>query len=492
MSVDDGGDEYVTEELRSLFLFESLTDDQLDALCRDGHMATFEPGLLFTEGTPATCLYVLIDGEVALCKRSGGIDIETIRTSQRGAYFGAWSAFLDDEQTYETSASATEPSRMFVIEAASLGAFLRAEFPMACHFLVGQSLGRFHEHRIVGPHDRLVQLVQLTAGLTHELNNPAAAALRATSELRTRVAGMRHKLSLLADGAMSAAAMHALVDIGDRAAEVVAKAGDLTPLEKSDREGAIGDWLDDRGVSGAWDLAPTFAEAGLHIDWLERVAATIADEGGQGQSGSLDVAVRWLTSTIESELLMNEITESTKRVATLVGQAKQYSQLDRAPFDMADLHVLLSNTLAMLSHRFRPDITVVEDFDESLEPMQCFPAEFNQVWTNLIDNAVTAMRSVESSDRTLTIRTRRQGDIARVEVCDTGPGVPEELRERIFDPFFTTKPVGEGSGLGLDFAARIVDKHRGSLWVESKPGDTRFIAVLPLTTADVLPKGSQG
>jgi signal transduction histidine kinase len=459
------------DELRTLFLFESLSDDQLETLCRNGKVTHFEPGPLFAEGDPATCLYVLFEGEVALTKRSGVTDIETIRTAQRGVYFGAWSSFLE-EQTYETSARAVAPSRMFVIDAALLGRFLREEFPMACHFLVGATLGRFNQNRIVGPHDRMVQLGQLTAGLTHELNNPASAAVRATSTLRSRVAGMRKQLAVLT-GSFSQTAMHTLVELQDRVAEKVAKAHDLTPLQKSDIEESIGDWLEDREITPAWELASCFAEAGLDVDWLETVEATV---NGADAGTSLGSVVQWLHHTVETELLMDEITDSAVRVSSLVAQAKQYSQLDRAPFDVTDVHLLLTNTAAMLSHKLTGGITVVEDFDLSVPPLPCWPAELNQVWTNLIDNAVTAMQS----SGTLTLRTRRQGEMVRVEVCDTGPGVPEELHQRIFDPFFTTKPVGEGTGLGLDLAARIIDKHRGNLWVESIPGNTRFVAVLPV------------
>ncbi len=285
------------------------------------------------------------------------------------------------------------------------------------------------------------------------------------------MAGLRNKLALLADGSMSLRSMQALVDMSNVAADSLTVAHDLTPLQKSDREEVLGEWLDERGVADAWDIAPVFAEAALDIAWLDRVAAEMT-----GTGGSLDHAVRWLSYTVETELLMNEIAGATQRVSALVTQAKQYSQLDRAPYDVADLRSLLTDTLAMLSHKLGPQITVVEDFDDTVPPIPCYPAELNQVWTHLIDNAVSAMRS----DGTLTVRTRRQGDCARVEVCDNGPGVPEELKQRVFDPFFTTKPVGEGTGLGLDFAARTVDKHRGSLWVESTPGDTRFIALLPL------------
>ncbi|AQA03555.1 histidine kinase [Mycobacterium sp. MS1601] len=476
------GDEFDTSEvchrddLRSLFLFESLSDSQLETLCRDGKVVHVEPGPLIAEGEPAASLFVLLDGEIVLTKRSGETDIETLRSSQRGSYFGAWSAFLEEEQRYETSARASAPSRMFVIDAAALGRFLRTEFPMACHFLVGSTVGRSNQNRIVGPHDRMVQLGQLTAGLTHELNNPASAAVRATSTLRDRIAGMRRTLAVLT-ATFDQAAIHALVELQDRVAERVAKSRDLTPLQKSDTEEAIGDWLEDHDVATPWELASCFSEAGLDVDWLDTVEATVADA-----NASVGRVLEWLHYTVETELLMNEITDSAVRVSSLVSQAKQYSQLDRAPFDIVDVHVLLRNTVAMLSHTLTPDIEVVEDFDLTLAPLACWPAELNQVWTNLIDNAVTAMHS--NADRgTLTLRTRPQGDSVRVEVRDTGPGVPEELHQRIFDPFFTTKPVGEGTGLGLDLAARIIDKHRGNMWVESQPGDTRFVVMLPMDPA---------
>ncbi|MBV8930908.1 MAG: cyclic nucleotide-binding domain-containing protein [Mycobacteriaceae bacterium] len=456
-------------------------------LCADGHVKSFDPGPLCIEGDPATCFYVLLEGELAMSKRSGGQDIETNRTSQKGVYCGAWSAFAPDQpnQTYAASVRVIKRSRFFIIDAAKFGDFMRTQFPMAVHLLVGHTLGRERTNRIVGPHERLLQLGQLTAGLTHELNNPAAAAARATSELRDRVAGMRHKLAMLANGKFTPLTLRTLVGIQEEVAELVGKAEELSPVEKSDREDAVGEWLEDHDIGGAWDLAPTFVEAGLDTEWLERVSAAVDDADA---TASLEGAIRWLNYTIETELLMNEIGDATKRISTLIAQAKQYSQLGRAPFDVADLHLLLKSTLTMLSHKIGSDIKVVKEFDRALPNVPCYPAELNQVWTNLIDNAVGAMRENSTPDAdgfvgTLTVRTCRQGEMVRVEICDTGPGIPDENRERIFDPFFTTKPVGEGTGLGLDFAARIIDKHNGNLWVESKPGDTRFIALLPLEVA---------
>jgi len=214
-------------------------------------------------------------------------------------------------------------------------------------------------------------------------------------------------------------------------------------------------------------------QAGLDTAWLDNVAATV-DEG------TLDGALRWLGYTVETELLMNEIEDSTTRVSTLVGAAKQYSQLDRAPYQDVNVHELLDSTLMMLGGKIPPDITIVKDYDPALPPIQAYAAELNQVWTNLIDNAVSAMKG----SGTLTVRTGFDRDREQifVEFGDTGPGVPTDIRERIFEPFFTTKPVGEGTGLGLDISWRIVvNKHHGDIKLESSPGDTRFRVLLPQT-----------
>jgi signal transduction histidine kinase len=196
---------------------------------------------------------------------------------------------------------------------------------------------------------------------------------------------------------------------------------------------------------------------------------------------TLEGALRWLNYTAETELLMNEIEDSTNRISALVGAAKQYSQLDRAPYRVIDVHELLDSTLLMLSRKLGDGITVVKDYDRSLPQIPVYAAELNQVWTNLIDNAVSAM----GGQGTLTVRTGLDRDRVLVEIGDTGSGVPPEIRERIFEPFFTTKAVGEGTGLGLDISWRIiVNKHHGDLEVESVPGDTRFRVRLPLTAPE--------
>ncbi len=284
---------------------------------------------------------------------------------------------------------------------------------------------------------------------------------------------------MLADGKFILEALRVLVNIQDEVAEQVAKskAQELTALEASDREEQLGEWLEGHGIVGAWDYAPAYVDAGLDIDWLERVSASVDEVDA---SASLQGALGWLRYTIETELLMNQIGEASKRISALLAGAKQYSQMDRAEYQAANVHELLHSTVMMFGDKIGKDspVKLVKDLDKSLPELLCYPGDLNQVWTNIIDNAIQAM----DGSGTLTLRTMRENEeMIRVEICDDGPGIPADTVEKIFNPFFTTKPFGEGTGLGLDLARRIVvEEHHGDLRVESKPGDTRFIVLLPL------------
>jgi signal transduction histidine kinase len=470
------------DELRTLFLFEKLTDEQLGWLCEQGRIEVAEPGMVFREGEPAENFYVLLSGTVVLYRRAGTDDVEVTRSSNRGVYAGAFQAYLGDQipQLYTGSLRVTEPSKFFVLSAEAFSRMMRQWFPMALHLLEGLFFGAQNQQRVIGQRERLLALGSLSAGLTHELNNPAAAAVRATASLRERVAGMRHKLGAIAGGRYDRETLEKLIGLQEEAADRVPKAPALDPIAASDAEDAVADWLEERGIAGGWELAPVFVQAGLDPGWLGKVAAAVDET-------TLDGAVRWLNYTIETELLMNEIEDSTTRISVLVGAAKQYSQLDRAPYQVIDVHELLDSTLMMLAAKLGQGVTVVREYDRSLPRIPAYPGELNQVWTNLIDNAVSAM----AGTGTLTIRTSLERDQALIEFGDTGPGVPPEIAGRIFEPFFTTKPVGEGTGLGLDISWRIVvNKHHGDLRVESAPGNTWFRVWLPLTITDTGGEGS--
>jgi signal transduction histidine kinase len=462
-------------ELKTLFLFEALSDDQLAWLASQGGVKEYPAGTtVLAEGDPAEAFFVLLSGTMTLSRRVQQDEVELVRTDQRGVYMGATQAYLRDAdalRTYTSTARAISDCTFFVLPAADFGTTIREWFPMAIHLLEGLFLGMRNSQALVGERERLTALGSLTAGLMHELNNPAAAAVRATAALRQRVAGMRHKLGMLADGRIPAAQMKALIELQERVIERAAKAPKLTAIEASDREDEVSDWLDRHGATGGWDLAPVLAQGGIDLDCLENIADSV-------DPGLLDQALHWLGYALETEQLMSDIEDASARISSLVFAAKQYSQLDRASHQWIDVHDGLDSTLVMLSHKIGPEVGVVKEYDRTLPQIPAHPGELNQVWTNLIDNAVQAM----NHRGTLTVRTSRENERVLVEICDTGPGVPPELHRRVFEPFFTTKPVGEGTGLGLDISYRIVvNRHGGDIGFTSQPGDTRFQVRLPVS-----------
>jgi len=401
-------------------------------------------------------------------------EVETGRTNQRGVYSGATQSFVKGmaELPYWASARAVTDCDFWVIGAAEFGDKFRQWFPMAMHLIEGLTMGFQSSQAIIGQRERLLSLGRLSAGLTHELNNPAAAAVRATASLRELVSKIRRKLVHLATADVDPKALVALTDLQEVAVEKMAKAEKLSPVEVSEAEDEISAWLDDHGIDDAWDLAPTLVAAGVDSEWLDEVAETVPVLLADG--------LHWVTYALEIEQLMGEIEDSTGRISHLVAAAKQYSQLDRAAHQDIDVRDGLKSTLVMLSHKIneRGNITVVKDFDPSLPTIPAHPAELNQVWTNLIDNAIYAM----PDGGTLTVRTAREDGWVLVEICDTGVGIPAEMQQKIFEPFFTTKPVGQGTGLGLDISYRVItQRHGGDLRVVSHPGDTRFQVRLPLT-----------
>ena len=467
------------DELRELFLFADLTPEQLEWIAGCGDVVEVAAGAnVVTEGEPSRCFYVLLSGSVAMSRVIGGENVETTRTDHRGSYFGAVQFYLDDESAreYPASVRAITDCAVLALPAKDFAKRFAQWFPMAVHLLEGMLLGMRRGNAQLAERERLLALGKLSAGLTHELNNPAAAAIRATDALRDKVAGMRNKLAMIADGRIAGPALRKLVMAQDEFVKKVRHAPTLSPLEASDREDELGDWFDDHGIEGGWDLAPVFVAGGLGIEDMEAVAAAC-------ENGMVEGPIRWLAYTVESESLMREIIDATTRISDLVGAAKQYSQLDRAPFRFVDVHEGLDATLMMFGRKLGEGsgVKIVKDYDRSLPQIPAYPAELNQVWTNIIDNALDAM----DCKGTLTVRTARVEDRALVEIGDTGPGIPPDIRRRIFEPFFTTKGVGKGTGLGLDVSYRvIVNRHHGDVQVQSEPGNTRFRVFLPLTETD--------
>jgi signal transduction histidine kinase len=464
------------EELRGLFLFEKLTDDQLAWLAERGEVAGYEAGsTVYDAGEPATYLFVLLEGTLSMLMRAGGTEIEINRTDHRGTYAGAFFAYLDLPlaRSYAGSVRAVTDCRFWVLPATDFGWAVREWFPMATHMLEGFAVQGMGSQQTVATRERLVALGTVTAGLTHELNNPATAVARATHTLSERLAGLWDELAGLAEGGLAAGQLAALADLVRQAGGGRAEQDPLSPLEASDREDELGGWLEEHGVAGAWDLAPPLVAAGLDSGWLERVAAAVP-------AGTLPRAVGVAAMTCEAESLLEEVAEASGRISALIGAAKQYSQMDRSPLQRVDVHDGLESTLTMLKHKLETGIEVVRDYDRSLPELPAYAGELNQVWTNLVDNAADAMEGMDGRGK-LTVRTARDGDRVLVEIGDNGPGIPEAAAAHILEPFYTTKPVGKGTGLGLDICWRIVvQRHHGDLRFTSTPGDTRFQVLLPL------------
>ncbi len=287
------------DELRTLFLFESLDSDQLDWLSATGRVEERARGdFVYREGERATCFFVLLGGTISMHRRVENTDVEITRTSQLGAYSGATQAFMaGDDAVYLNSLVAITDSRFWVIEAGEFGERIRVWFPMAMHLLEGLTIGMRSSQAAVGQRERLLSLGRLSAGLTHELNNPAAAAVRATASLRERVSRMRGKLAHLASGKVDAAALQILVEVQEAAVERMAKVQEMTTMEVSDLEDTIADWLDDHRVTNSWDLAPALVAAGVDPDWLDDVATKVPERAPSSPTGCTGLRTPWRPSS---------------------------------------------------------------------------------------------------------------------------------------------------------------------------------------------------
>ncbi len=474
LAADEPVERLTPHELAELFLFESLNAEQMQFLADHSRVQHWSAGeTIFHEGDPATCFYVLLEGTISMRRNVQGAEIEVNRSSQRGVYSGATQAYVAAERDmpYRGTLVAITDVSYLVIEADTFADAIRSWFPMAMHLLEGLFAGIRASDEIVGRREQLLALGRLSAGLTHELNNPAAAAVSATESLRERVGAMRNKLGHLAKANLDPDTLKGMMRLQESAIEAIPKAPQLTPMEAADAEDEVSDWLDRNGVTTAWDLAPILVGGGVRTDLLDNLHEVMPPD-------NLETGLRWLTYAVETELLMNEISDAVSRISALVHAAKQYTQVDRAAHQFVDLREGLDSTLTMLGRKISDaGVRVVTDYDPALPAVPAYAGELNQVWTNVIANAIDAMRP---DGGTLTIRTRHTDTDAFVEFGDTGPGIPKALQRKIFEPFFTTKGVGGGTGLGLDISYRIIaQRHHGELTVDSQPGDTRFVVRLP-------------
>jgi signal transduction histidine kinase len=440
------------EELRGIELFTGLTDEQLSELAAGGDEVPFEIGdVVFAEGEHADDWWVLLAGSLDLVRKVGREDVVVARMDVPGRWAGGFRAW-DDNGIYLATGRGATPGRCLRLDAPRLREMVNHWFPLAGHLIGGLHHTARSIESTVRQRDALVTLGTLAAGLAHEINNPAAAASRTVDELGECCTALLEALTRLARGDITAAQFSALDELRRETVAV----DPVDALTESDRESELVTWLDGHGVPNAWDLASPLVAGGVDRAWCERAHEALGD-------GALTPGLEWVSATISSKTLLSELKDAVRRISELVAAVRSYSQMDRSSAQRIDVRDGIESTLTMLGHKLKGGVSVVREYAD-LPQIEAYAGELNQVWTNLLDNAVDAM----DGQGTLTLRTRAEGDWVVVEVADTGPGMPAEVVARAFEPFFTTKDVGRGTGLGLDIARRIVvERHGGLIDIDS-------------------------
>jgi len=452
------------ELLRRVPVFTDLPDDQVAWFLRQSQDLTLKAGDTYSrQDDPADAMFVLLDGEF---QARGELAGETLVLALKAGDVTGLLPFSRMKR-FRVSGRATTEARLLRFPA-SLFPDLVQKMPELVARLVGLMSDRIRETtRLEQQQDRLAALGKLSAGLAHELNNPASAARRATSQLRDILKRVRDASLELGRRELTTAQKAEIEKLESSFSKIDGPPPDA--LTASALEDQIEALLRNHGQNDLWQLAADLARRNVKPEELEHLFATF-------DAKTARAALVRIAASVEIANLLNEIESSTSRISELVGAIKEYTYMDQAPVQNVDVVRSLENTLTILHHKLKRGVTVNRDYQRVPLLVNSFGSELNQVWTNIIDNAIDAM----GGKGELRVRTYRDDSCVVVEIADNGPGIPAEVRPHIFEPFFTTKAVGEGTGLGLDTVQRIVKKHRGNIQVSSKPGDTRFQVWLPL------------
>jgi signal transduction histidine kinase len=460
------------KELLRVPVFAGLPDDQVAWFISQSEERHYKAGETYShQGDPADAMFVILEGQIEMRGELGG---ETVVFPLKAGDVTGALPFSRMKQFTVTARSVTD-SRVARFPAARFPDLVQ-KMPELAQRLVGLMSDRIRETtRMEQQRDRLAALGKLSAGLAHELNNPASAAKRATSQLRDILKKIKDASLELGRRDLTSAQKAEIEKLETSLIQRDEPPPDA--LTVSDLEEQVDSLLRSHGQNDLWQLAADLARKNAKPAVLESLFAAL-------DADTARAALVRIGASLEIASLLNEIESSTSRISDLVGAIKEYTHMDQAPVLNVDIVKSLETTLTILNHKLKRGVVVKRDYQGTPLLVNSFGSELNQVWTNIIDNAIDAM----GGNGELRVRTYRDDVCAVVEIGDNGPGISPEVEPHIFEPFFTTKGVGEGTGLGLDAVQRIVRKHRGNIQVTSEPGDTRFQVWLPLAEA-TMPAG---